>query len=187
MNSHRSRLVFCTMTAMLLACQNVSPARAAVHVAAGPSLLPRPVKMEIAAGQFILTPATQILYTQGDERLADAAEYLAGRLSLAFGRQVTSTPIDATDGVPGAVLMTAAGADPALGDEGYSLAVTTDGIVIRAPKAAGAFYGGISLLQLAAPEAFRAPALVEGKLGGRPTAAPPRPADEPNDFAGSAC
>ena len=64
------------------------------------------------------------------------------------------------DSFPGAVLMTNAGADPGLGDEGYWLSVDDHGVVIRAPKAAGAFYGGITLLQFAPVEAFRAPAMV---------------------------
>ena len=124
---------------------------------AGPALIPQPVKVQMESGQVTLTPATKVLYTRGDARLADAADYLASRLSLAFGEQVTTAPTDVVDAVSGAILMTTAGADQKLGDEGYLLTVTGNGVVIRAPQAAGAFYGGITLLQLAPPEAFRAP------------------------------
>ncbi|MBN1911098.1 MAG: beta-N-acetylhexosaminidase [Pirellulales bacterium] len=151
--------------------------------AEGPALVPQPVEVKIESGEFTIGPATKVLYTKGDARLADAADYLAGRLSLAFGEKVAAGPsdaADAADAVPGAILMTTTGADPGLGEEGYTLVVRKNGVVIRAAKAAGAFYGGITLLQLAPPEAFRAPAIVEGKLGGRQTVATPRPADKPN-------
>ena len=148
-----------------------------------PALVPKPVQVNIGSGQFTITSATQVLYAKGDERLADAAEYLAGRLSLAFDKEVTARPIPARremEPPAGAILLTTVPADAELGDEGYALTVTGRGVVILAAKAAGAFYGGITLLQLAPPEAFRAPTMVEGKLGGKPTVEAPRPCDEPN-------
>jgi len=176
----RSRSRFCTVVLTLLARLTVSLACCTSLAADGPALIPQPVERKIGAGQFTLTPATKVLFTKGDARLADAADYLAGRLSLAFGKKVSAAPTDAADTEPGAVLMSTVGAIPELGDEGYWLVVEDNGVTIRAPKAAGAFYGGITLLQLAPPEAFRAPAMVEGKLGGPQTVPPPRPADEPN-------
>jgi hexosaminidase len=176
----RTRPLCCTVIPALLICLTVTLDSSASSAADGPALIPQPVKIQTDAGQFTLTPATKVLYTKGDVRLADAADYLASRLSLAFGKQVTAAPTDAVDAVPGAILMTTTRADAGLGDEGYGLVVTNKGVTIRAPQAAGAFYGGITLLQLAPPEALRAPAMVEGKLGGKPTVPPPRPADEPN-------
>jgi len=167
--------------AIWIAAATVLSLACCVSLAAdAPALIPQPVKVKIASGRFTLTPATKILYTRGDARLGDAADYLASRLSLAFGQKVTAAPTNANGVVPAAVLLTTAKADPTLGDEGYSLSIAKDGVLIRAPKAAGAFYGGITLLQLAPPEAFRAPAMVEGTLGGKQTVRPPRPADEPN-------
>jgi len=152
-----------------------------------PALIPKPVSVTMADGQFTITPATKVLYTKDDARLDDAAAYLAQRLSQAFDKKVVATATDATElprqgsqGQAGAILVTTAGADAALGDEGYSLNITDKGVVIRAPKAAGAFYGAITLLQLAGPEAFRGLALVEDKLGGKLTQPAPRPCDEPN-------
>ncbi len=152
-----------------------------------PALIPKPVSVTMTDGQFKITPATKVLYTKDDARLADAAAYLAQRLSQAFDKQVVAEATDATEpprqgsqGPAGAILMTTAGADAALGDEGYCLTVTEKGVVIRAPKAAGAFYGAITLLQLAPAEAFRGQAMVEGTLGGTLTRPAPRPCDEPN-------
>ena len=151
----RDRSLCWTVIPTLLACLTVLLACFASLAAERPALIPQAVKMRIEAGHFTLTPATEVLYTKGDARLADAADYLARRLSLAFEKKVPAAPTDAVDVVPGAILLTTAGADPTLGDEGYWLAVTDNGVVIRAPRAAGAFYGGITLLQLAPPEAFR--------------------------------
>jgi len=156
-----------------------------------PALIPKPAKVTMGSGRFTITPATKVLYGRGedtrqapytveDARLSDAAEYLAGRLSQAFDKKVTAQATDSAEPPAGGIFMTTAGADAALGDEGYCLTVTAKGVVIRAPKAAGAFYGGITLLQLAPAEAFGGLAMVEGKLGGKPTKSPPRPCDEPN-------
>jgi len=154
----------------------VAPTRAADL----PALLPMPVSVTLTGGQFTITSATKVLHTKGDARLADAAAYLAQRLSQAFDHNVVAEATDASKEQTGAILMTTAGADPALGAEGYELAVTAQGAVIRAPQAAGAFYGGITLLQLVPAAAFRGQALVEDKLGGTLTKPAPRPCDEPN-------
>ncbi len=169
------RLFRMAMVAGLLACA-LAPAGAQPR----PALMPKPMKAEFAAGIFTITPATKVLHSGCDTRLSDAAGYLAARLSMALGKTVTAEPTDSTKPVAGAILLTTAGADAKLGDEGYSLTIRNTGAVIRAPKAAGAFYGGITLLQLAPPTAFRAPAMVEGKLGGTATVQPPRPCDAPN-------
>ncbi|MCF7730490.1 MAG: beta-N-acetylhexosaminidase [Akkermansiaceae bacterium] len=162
--------------ALLSLAMAVVPARAADL----PALIPMPVSVTLTGGQFTITPATKVLHTKGDARLADAAAYLAQRLSQAFDRNIVAEATEATEAPSGAILMTTAGADAALGDEGYALAVTAQGAVIRAPQAAGAFYAGITLLQLAPAAAFRGQALVEDKLGGVLTKPAPRPCDEPN-------
>jgi len=144
---------------------------------APPSLIPKPMKVTAGEGTFEITPKTRVAYTP---TLAGAAEYLAGRLSLALGKQVTATKPTDTKAPAGVILLTTAGADAKLGDEGYSMTIAGSGVTICASKAPGAFYGAITLLQLAPPEAFRAPAMVEGVLGGKQTVKPPRPCDEPN-------
>jgi len=145
-----------------------------------PALLPEPVSLSVTGGQFAITPATRVLHIGDDPRLADAATYLAQRLSQAFDQDVVAERTDATVAQPGAILLTTVGADAALGSEGYALTVANDGVVIRAPMAAGAFYGAITLLQLAPPVAFRGQALVENKPGGTLTIPAPRPCDQPN-------
>ena len=168
------------LSAMLPAVLAVTVFPIAAADAAAPALIPEPVRMEVTGGTFTITPETKVLHAGGDARLADAAGYLAQRLSQAFDRRILPAATIATKVPDGAILLTDAGADAALGAEGYSLEVTAKGVVIRAPQAAGAFYGGITLLQLAPPAAFRGQALVEDKLGGKLTKPALRPCDEPN-------
>ena len=141
------------LAALVLNLLLVPPAAAA---AGAPALIPKPVQVTVAAGQFVITPATKVLCGKGDARLADAAEYLAGRLSRALAEKVEAQPTGASQPPAGAIWMTTGPADTALGDEGYRLTVGPTGVVIRAPQAAGAFYAAITLLQLAPPQAFRA-------------------------------
>jgi hexosaminidase len=169
MNTIRIAIFFSVLSSLTL-CAAAAP----------PSLIPKPMKVTAGEGVFQITAETKVLYAPDVPQMADAAGYLAGRLSLALGKQVTAKPASGTTVPSGAVLLTAAKADTKLGAEGYSLTIAKSGVVIRASKAAGAFYGGITLLQLAPPAAFRAPAMVEGVLGGKQTVKPPRPCDEPN-------
>ena len=50
------------------------------------------------------------------------------------------------------ILLTTTGADQSLGAEGYALTVNPKGVVIRAPKTAGLFYGAQTLRQLFPPQ-----------------------------------
>ena len=93
----RRRSLCCTFTPTLFACLAVSLACFESLAADGPALIPQPVEMRIESGQFTLTSATEVLYGKGDTRLANAAHYLANRLSLAFGKKVTAAPTDAVD------------------------------------------------------------------------------------------
>ena len=140
-------------------------------------LIPRPVRLTEKSGEMQVTPATKILYTEGT---ADAADYLAEQLSRTFNQPITATLTEKTEPVNGAILFTTTDADPKLGEEGYTLDVTPKSIVIRAPKAGGAFYGAVTLLQLMPPVASLRPAMVECQLGGQPTKTPEEIWNRPN-------
>ena len=114
-------------------------------------LIPMPVSVSPAGGVFALEPAARI-YVQpaGDELLA-IGRYLAARLAPATGYDLQ---VSAAAGTPpaGSITLTTAGADPALGDEGYELAITPGAVTLVAPHPAGLFYGVQTLLQLLPPE-----------------------------------
>ena len=126
-------------------------------VAADPiNVIPLPRQVVVGDGTFTVTPGTPVVVAPGSADAAAAARALIDRLGPSgLPLAVSAKP------TPGAILVTADGADPALGDEGYTLDVTPAGVTLRAPHAAGLFYGVQTLLQLMPPAA----------LGTRPMAA----------------
>jgi hexosaminidase len=103
---------------------------------------------ECAGDGFRLTAGASILYADAGARRA--AEMLADALRPATG---WALPVRPGDGGTGAIALVTM-ADDTLGDEGYRLRVSGDGVRIEAPRAAGLFYGTQTLRQLLPAEAF---------------------------------
>jgi hexosaminidase len=119
--------------------------------AAAPAVIPQPMKMEERAGVFRLEKTTQI---HVDKSSRDTGEYLATKLRPATGLPLRVKATKETQPVTGVILLTTNGANQSLGAEGYTLDVTPDAVVVRAPTQAGLFYGVQTLLQLLPPEIF---------------------------------
>ena len=109
-------------------------------------IIPLPASIAETGAAFTLTDNTAIALDPDSDELAAIGAYLAGWLGAASGQEV---PVVASTAPPaGAIALTLAGADPALGDEGYQLTVTPDGVTIAANRPAGVFYGVQTLRQL---------------------------------------
>jgi len=119
--------------------------------AAGPALIPAPQEMKTQDGVFTLRSDAKILH---DAASKPAAEFLATQLRHGTGFKI---PVRSSS-KPSAenIVLTTSGSDASLGPEGYELAVTPDSVVIRAPAAAGLFYGAQTFLQLLPPEILAA-------------------------------
>lgn len=131
-----------------------------VTVFAAPALIPLPQQMQIQAGTFTLCPAQLIpgapspapmkILVDGASR--ETGEFLAMQLFKSTGYRFEIATNSGVAPVPQAILLTTNSAITNLGAEGYELTVATNSVVIRAPAAAGLFYGVQSLLQLLPPE-----------------------------------
>lgn len=105
-------------------------------------IIPQPVEMQMASGTFVLTNASTIGYDNQAGR--QTAEMLAQKLALSTGfslmpRELNNSSIQF---ILNKVPVTQ------LGNEGYTLESSSQGVVITANEPAGLFYGMQTLLQL---------------------------------------
>ena len=107
------------------------------------SIIPEPVSIKEVAGSFKLPSLINIEAKSGKETM-QVASMLAKQLTRSTGNKVVINGI----GGPSIRLMLNKETDPIIGDEGYKLEVTASGVVIKANKAAGLFYGVQTLFQL---------------------------------------
>jgi hexosaminidase len=109
-------------------------------------LIPKPVRTEMGAGSFPLSPQCTVRFESRLEGAEATAEYLAATLrrGLGFSFQVRR----GDNAKERAILLTSMAANESLGRDGYRLEVTPGGVVIRARTAAGLFYGAQTLRQL---------------------------------------
>ncbi len=113
-------------------------------------IIPAPLKVEVGEGVFVLTAKCRII---ADVESKPVAKLLAARLKTAtgFSLKIKSANIEP---LAGDIVLTTENSNIRLGAEGYQLAVTPRGVVIRATIGAGIFYGSQSLMQLLPPEIF---------------------------------
>jgi hexosaminidase len=108
-------------------------------------VIPQPVRTEIHGGGFKLDSETSIV-------AAPAASAEAGKLAVDL-RAATGLPLPVrAEGAANAIRLSL---DPAIttrGPESYRMQVGRHGVDITAPAAAGLYYSGRSLLQLAGPD-----------------------------------
>jgi hexosaminidase len=113
-------------------------------------LIPRPMEMHPAPGAFNLTAGAAIYVEPATPELTAIGRYLAEKLKPATGYEL---PVREAHGAPAAgnIYLTTIGGDPALGGEGYTLAITPDLVAVAAPAPAGVFYGAQTIRQLFPP------------------------------------
>ncbi len=123
---------------LLLLC-----AVASLHAQNSPiQLIPQPVEVKPLSGSFSLSKSTSISFNQAEA--GPVATMLAQKLNTPTG-----FAIKAQQGAKGSIQLNLnVSPTPLLGKEGYSLVVTTKGVVLNANHPAGLFYGMQTLLQL---------------------------------------
>lgn len=115
------------------------------------NLIPQPVTVEPRPGMFTLLPDAVIA---AQEEAVETAQLLSAWLGrpTGFTLPVEPTLPPGKTGIRLAIDLSLAH----LGREGYRLEVTSEGVELRAPRAAGLFYAAQTLRQLFPPEVFAA-------------------------------
>ena len=112
------------------------------------AIIPIPVYMQTANGNFILKKNSLVICSPGDADAKRVAGFLSAKLSAATGYDIIAPRyLKKIYTSPNNIILDIIN-DPSLGDEGYNLKVLPKTIFIKANKAAGLFYGIQSLLQL---------------------------------------
>jgi hexosaminidase len=123
------------------------------------TVIPRPVSVVPAGGTFRLTAQTVIHVEPATDELKAIGQYLADRLNPASGYGIQ---VQEANGAPaGGIFLSLGGADPALGDEGYTLTITPQLVRLVANQPAGLFHGVQTIRQLL-PAAIDSPTVQPG-------------------------
>ncbi|HWI23986.1 MAG TPA: family 20 glycosylhydrolase [Lysobacter sp.] len=119
-------------------------ATATSAIAATPSLIPWPARVEAGDGSFVLDGRSAVVVARGDAPAARAAQEFTTLLRRTQGitLKVETRPATARD-----IAFASDRAAPE-GEEAYAVDVGDSGIRVRARGATGLYYGGITLWQL---------------------------------------
>ncbi len=117
-------------------------------------LMPQPVSVVSGTGNFIINNKTTVHVSSSDAAAKRVGEFLSAKIAKATGYQV-AVNTGAQTPAENAIRLVLKN-DASLGNEGYQLNVTANGVSIAANKPAGLFYGMQTLLQLLPKE-------IEGK------------------------
>ena len=124
-----------------------APGRVPTSVPSFPALVPAPLATAPERGAFVVGSETRIVARSSAAEVRRIAALLADALGAATGvrpRVAQSTRA----AVSGAIVLSLAPGDAALGDEGYRLRVDRDGVRLTARRPAGLFWGVQTLRQL---------------------------------------
>lgn len=118
------------------------------------AIIPEPVSMKAAEGQFVL-PESVSINVHGNIEIGDAVRLFAEKLMRSTGRKVTI----GNESKPTINLLLYTKTESAIGNEGYTLSVDGSGVQIAANKPAGLFYG-LQTLQQLFPKEIESPEVV---------------------------
>ncbi|MCE5250265.1 beta-N-acetylhexosaminidase [bacterium] len=116
-------------------------AQQSTGVTAALEIVPQPVKVVPGKGLFALKPSTVIAITDDTVELMSLGRYLSDQIRLLTEYTLEVRRTSGAAVAPGTIVLTTQGADRTLGDEGYSLKVSWESVIISAQKPAGVFYG----------------------------------------------
>lgn len=142
-------LLLCAI--ILAACEKSGPTGPTNQPLSEPgSVIPQPESVQQQSGTFVLTENTSIYVNSGSIEITAIGQYLADRLRPSTGFQLNVVPVSGSP-ESGHVYLTTVGGDPSLGEEGYTLTVTNNSVMLVAYQPAGLFRGIQTIRQLLPP------------------------------------
>ncbi len=123
----------------IIATSCTNPNKDIVNAEQDYQIIPQPVKLEMANGRFVVDSKTKVT---GEKSLKNEGNFLAEMLSTVSNVDVL---FEADDAKANIILQLDTAID---NDEGYTLSVTYDKIIISGKNAKGVFYGIQTLRQL---------------------------------------
>jgi hexosaminidase len=110
------------------------------------NLIPKPTSIFESEGDFLISTKTKIISQKEDREVAFIATQLSASLTQVAGDEVTVVE-ENSDEDQGNIHLSL-DEDASLGEEGYTLTITTDSVQLRAHCLAGLFYGVQTIRQL---------------------------------------
>lgn len=108
-------------------------------------IIPQPAKVEVQSGSFKLTNKVKLVIPAGNQECRDVATLFSQMLAVPTGWQLAITDKSSSESIQ---LSLNATPDAALGEEGYTLEVSSNGVRLAANRPAGLFYGMQTFVQL---------------------------------------
>ncbi len=131
-----------------------NPTDQSSHLSTLGNLIPMPVSVQPGGATFTLASDTKIMIEATNDELMKIGRYLSDKLKPATGYELPVVAA-AESAASKNIVLTTTGGDSTLGDEGYELTVSPDGVKISAHQPAGLFRGIQTLRQLFSPEIER--------------------------------
>jgi len=125
------------------------------------SIIPKPVKIKMGIGNYVINDHSALLFTEGNEEAKNTASFFASQLQNAGGPTLKPLGVSADHhNIPGIIFCIKN--DGHIPTEGYILTVSKNNIIIEGGSGAGLFYGMQTLFQLMPPEIFAVKTLQAG-------------------------
>ncbi|QEC54214.1 family 20 glycosylhydrolase [Anseongella ginsenosidimutans] len=120
-------------------------------------VIPRPMSLTAAEGEFTISPATLLIANREAGEAKELLDFIREFLSVPLGGKAIRLKINEASGEPEAnTIQLLIDKNSAIPAEGYQLQIRPDHILLKASSPAGAFWGFQTLRQLMPPSAENA-------------------------------
>ena len=149
-NLHRQSASYLILIFLSVACGGTTDP---LHepIAASNAMIPLPVSDAPTGEIFILTEETSVYVSPDIQALREVGEYLAEKLRPATGYGIGILPRGDDNPPKGSICLSINDRDPSLGQEGYTLHITEEQVVLSADTPEGVFRGIQTLRQALPP------------------------------------